>query len=54
MMLEIHGFMDLPDNFKLREFGTQEYETDVVILEREGESAAAAAAVDDRNARLCA
>lgn len=47
MMWKIHDFMDLPVNFKLRECGTQEYETDVVILERDGEIAAAA---DDRSA----
>lgn len=41
MMHKIHDFMDLPRNFKLRGFGTQEYEADVVILEREGELAAA-------------
>lgn len=32
--------MDLPDNITLRECGTQEYEADVVILERHGEHAA--------------
>lgn len=42
MMQQIHDFMDLPRNLKLRGFGTQEYEADVVLLEREGELAAAA------------
>uniref|UniRef100_H3D2C6 RNA helicase n=1 Tax=Tetraodon nigroviridis TaxID=99883 RepID=H3D2C6_TETNG len=36
MMQMIHDFMDLPDPIKLRECGTQEYETDVVLLERDG------------------
>lgn len=40
MMQRIHDFMDLPDNIILRECGTQEYEADVVILERHGEHAA--------------
>lgn len=40
MMERIHDFMDLPDNLTLREPGTQEYEADVVILERQGEHAA--------------
>lgn len=52
MMRIIHDFMDLPDSIKLRVCGTQEYEADVVILEREGEAAPAAAA-DDKGATLC-
>lgn len=40
MMQRIHDFMDLPANIILRECGTQEYEADVVILERHGEQAA--------------
>nr|QGS83880.1 LGP2 [Bostrychus sinensis] len=36
MMLEIHGFMDLPRDVRLRECGTQEYEADVVLLEQRG------------------
>lgn len=40
MMQQIHDFMDLPDNIILRECGTQEYEADVVLLERRGEQAA--------------
>lgn len=40
MMQRIHDFMDLPGNIMLRECGTQEYEADVVILERHGEHAA--------------
>eukprot|EP00066_Takifugu_rubripes_P002741 XP_003964848.1 PREDICTED: probable ATP-dependent RNA helicase DHX58 [Takifugu rubripes] len=36
MMQRIHDFMDLPNNITLRECGTQEYEADVVILERHG------------------
>lgn len=52
MMQKIHDFMDLPDNIKLRECGTQEYETDVVLLEQHGAIAAAAAA-DARSACVC-
>lgn len=44
MMQQIHDFMDLPQSIMLRECGTQEYETDVVILERQGENAVAVAA----------
>lgn len=53
MMLEIHDFMDLPDNIQLRELGTQEYEADVVILEREGEIAAAAVFTGDESECVC-
>ncbi|KAG7220669.1 hypothetical protein INR49_017930 [Caranx melampygus] len=36
MMEMIHGYMNLPPDFNLRECGTQEYEADVVILEQRG------------------
>lgn len=36
MMHLIHDFMNLPEELQLRECGTQEYEADVVILERHG------------------
>ncbi|KAI9539611.1 hypothetical protein NQZ68_005693 [Dissostichus eleginoides] len=36
MMLMIHEFMNIPPSFKLRQCGTQEYEADVVELEKEG------------------
>lgn len=36
MMHLIHDFMQLPEELPLRECGTQEYEADVVILERLG------------------
>ncbi|XP_056258488.1 probable ATP-dependent RNA helicase DHX58 [Seriola aureovittata] len=36
MMELIHEYMNLPPDFKLRECGTQEYEADVVILEKRG------------------
>ncbi|KAK2833169.1 hypothetical protein Q5P01_017058 [Channa striata] len=36
MMQEIHGYMTLPQDFTLRECGTQEYEADVVALEKRG------------------
>nr|XP_020463090.1 probable ATP-dependent RNA helicase DHX58 [Monopterus albus]XP_020463091.1 probable ATP-dependent RNA helicase DHX58 [Monopterus albus] len=36
MMQLIHEFMNLPQDFKLRECGTQEYEADVVTLEQRG------------------
>ncbi|XP_063328317.1 ATP-dependent RNA helicase DHX58-like [Pelmatolapia mariae] len=36
MMTIIHGYMDIPPDFKLRECGTQEYEADVVVLEQRG------------------
>lgn len=36
MMHLIHDFMQLPKELLLRECGTQEYEADVVILERLG------------------
>lgn len=38
MMEMIHGYMNLPPDFTLRECGTQEYEADVVILEKRGKS----------------
>ncbi|XP_014893336.1 ATP-dependent RNA helicase DHX58 [Poecilia latipinna] len=38
MMQQIHGFMSLPPDVRLRECGTQEYEADVVILEQRGVS----------------
>uniref|UniRef100_A0A3B3CTK0 RNA helicase n=1 Tax=Oryzias melastigma TaxID=30732 RepID=A0A3B3CTK0_ORYME len=34
MMKQIHEFMNLPHDVRLRECGTQEYEADVVILEQ--------------------
>lgn len=36
MMQFIHDFMALGPDFPFREFGTQEYEADVVILEKKG------------------
>ncbi|KAM9391567.1 LOW QUALITY PROTEIN: ATP-dependent RNA helicase DHX58-like [Pholidichthys leucotaenia] len=37
MMMEIiHGFMNLPRDVRLRKCGTQEYEGDVVLLEKRG------------------
>ncbi|KAF6737738.1 putative ATP-dependent RNA helicase DHX58 [Oryzias melastigma] len=36
MMKQIHEFMNLPHDVRLRECGTQEYEADVVILEQRG------------------
>ncbi|XP_071323695.1 ATP-dependent RNA helicase DHX58 [Trachinotus anak] len=36
MMELIHGYMNIPPDFKLRQCGTQEYEADVVILEQRG------------------
>ncbi|XP_024128513.1 probable ATP-dependent RNA helicase DHX58 [Oryzias melastigma] len=36
MMKQIHEFMNLPRDVRLRECGTQEYEADVVILEQRG------------------
>ncbi|XP_071401512.1 ATP-dependent RNA helicase DHX58 [Centroberyx affinis] len=36
MMQQIHEFMDLPADFRLRQIGTQEYEADVVVLEQRG------------------
>ncbi|KAK7939916.1 hypothetical protein WMY93_003242 [Mugilogobius chulae] len=36
MMLQIHEFMGLPSDVRLRECGTQEYEQDVVLLEQRG------------------
>uniref|UniRef100_H2LFL8 RNA helicase n=2 Tax=Oryzias latipes TaxID=8090 RepID=H2LFL8_ORYLA len=36
MMLQIHDFMNLPRDARLRQCGTQEYEADVVILEQRG------------------
>ncbi|XP_074512255.1 ATP-dependent RNA helicase DHX58 [Sebastes fasciatus] len=36
MMQMIHEFMNLPPDSRLRECGTQEYETDVVLLEQRG------------------
>lgn len=50
IMGKIHDFIDLPRNFNLRECGTQEYETDIVILERHGENGATAG---DGSACLC-
>uniref|UniRef100_A0A674CXM7 RNA helicase n=1 Tax=Salmo trutta TaxID=8032 RepID=A0A674CXM7_SALTR len=44
MMQFIHDFMALGPDFPVREFGTQEYEADVVILEKKG--------VTDRNRLL--
>lgn len=40
MMTIIHGYMDIPPDFKLRECGTQEYEADVVVLEQRGKTVA--------------
>ncbi|KAK5884634.1 hypothetical protein CesoFtcFv8_018435 [Champsocephalus esox] len=36
MMLIIHEFMNIPPEFRLRQCGTQEYELDVVELEKRG------------------
>uniref|UniRef100_A0A1A8I431 RNA helicase n=1 Tax=Nothobranchius kuhntae TaxID=321403 RepID=A0A1A8I431_NOTKU len=36
IMKQIHEYMDVPPDFKLRECGTQEYEGDVMILEQRG------------------
>ncbi|XP_043955984.1 probable ATP-dependent RNA helicase DHX58 [Gambusia affinis] len=36
MMQQIHEFMNLPSDVRLRECGTQDYEGDVVILEQRG------------------
>lgn len=36
MMLIIHEFMNIPPDFRLRQCGTQEYEADVVDLEKRG------------------
>ncbi|MEQ2312860.1 hypothetical protein AMECASPLE_035671 [Ameca splendens] len=36
MMKQIHEYMNLPSDVRLRECGTQEYEADVVILEQRG------------------
>lgn len=36
MMHLIHDFMQLPEELQLRECGTQEYEADVVNLEKIG------------------
>lgn len=36
MMQLIHEFMNLPSEVRLRECGTQEYEADVVELEKKG------------------
>ncbi|XP_042247911.1 probable ATP-dependent RNA helicase DHX58 [Thunnus maccoyii] len=36
MMQSIHEFMTLPHDFRLRQCGTQEYEADVVLLEKRG------------------
>ncbi|XP_033945144.1 ATP-dependent RNA helicase DHX58 [Pseudochaenichthys georgianus] len=36
MMLIIHEFMNIPPDFRLRQCGTQEYEADVVELEKRG------------------
>ncbi|XP_077413311.1 ATP-dependent RNA helicase DHX58 isoform X2 [Vanacampus margaritifer] len=36
MMQQIHCFMDPPEDFILRGFGTQEYESDVVALQKKG------------------
>uniref|UniRef100_A0A3B3E1P9 DEXH (Asp-Glu-X-His) box polypeptide 58 n=1 Tax=Oryzias melastigma TaxID=30732 RepID=A0A3B3E1P9_ORYME len=38
MMKQIHEFMNLPRDVRLRECGTQEYEADVVILEQRGKT----------------
>uniref|UniRef100_A0A8C2ZTD4 RNA helicase n=1 Tax=Cyclopterus lumpus TaxID=8103 RepID=A0A8C2ZTD4_CYCLU len=38
MMQMIHEYMTVPPDFRLRQFGTQEYEADVVIIERQGVS----------------
>ncbi|XP_034567100.1 probable ATP-dependent RNA helicase DHX58 [Notolabrus celidotus] len=44
MMSQIHEFMSIPPDFNLRQCGTQEYEMDVVMLEKRG--------VSDNNRRL--
>ncbi|XP_074552224.1 ATP-dependent RNA helicase DHX58 [Halichoeres trimaculatus] len=44
MMYHIHEFMDIPPDVTLRQCGTQEYEMDVVLLEKRG--------VRDGNRRL--
>ncbi|KAM9784679.1 probable ATP-dependent RNA helicase DHX58 isoform X2 [Syngnathus typhle] len=36
MMQAIHAFMEPPEDVTLREFGTQEYESDVVALQKRG------------------
>ncbi|KAM9843408.1 ATP-dependent RNA helicase DHX58 [Aulostomus maculatus] len=36
LMQQIHEYMNLPSDFKLREYGTQEYEMDVVALQKHG------------------
>lgn len=36
IMQLIHDFMQLPRDFNLRKYGTQEYEADVVILNEQG------------------
>ncbi|CAN9505403.1 unnamed protein product [Ophioblennius macclurei] len=36
LMIQIHEFMNPPLDFNPREFGTQEYETDVVLLKKRG------------------
>lgn len=36
MMEQIHEFMNLPPDVRLRQVGTQEYEADVVVLEQRG------------------
>lgn len=38
MMNQIHEYMNLPPDVKLRECGTQEYEADVVVLEQRGKT----------------
>lgn len=38
MMQQIHEFMNLPSDVRLRECGTQDYEGDVVILEQRGKT----------------
>ncbi|XP_029015698.1 probable ATP-dependent RNA helicase DHX58 [Betta splendens] len=38
MMQLVHEFMNVPPEFRLRECGTQEYEADVVLLEKQGVS----------------
>lgn len=35
-MLQIHDYMNLPPDVQLRVCGTQEYEADVVELEKQG------------------
>ncbi|XP_034046661.1 probable ATP-dependent RNA helicase DHX58 [Thalassophryne amazonica] len=36
MMQLIHAYMDLPEGVTLRECGTQQYEADVILLEKQG------------------